>query len=99
MKYAYLKNGESLLIDDDKCTGCGFCIDVCPHAVLDIADVKAIVIERRFCMECGACKLNCPAGAIEVNSGVGCAYAVLNGIISGKKPACGSSGDSSCGCC
>ncbi|NPV02406.1 MAG: 4Fe-4S binding protein [Brevinematales bacterium] len=99
MRYAYLKNGESLVIDGNKCTGCGICIDVCPHSVLEITEGKAMIIDKNYCMECGACRLNCPADAIAVNSGVGCAYAVLNGIISGKNASCGCDGDTSGGCC
>ena len=30
-------------------------------------------------MECGACALNCPQEAIEVNAGVGCAAAIIIG--------------------
>ncbi|MBW8010315.1 MAG: hypothetical protein FVQ83_03600 [Chloroflexi bacterium] len=28
-------------------------------------------------MECGACQMNCPFGAIQVDSGVGCAQAII----------------------
>ena len=34
----------------------------------------------------------CPAQAISVNPGVGCAAAILNGWISGSKPSCGCGG-------
>jgi ferredoxin len=37
-----------------------------------------------MCMECGACSLNCPADAIEVKSGVGCAAAVLHSMLKSK---------------
>lgn len=85
MRLTYLKNGESLKIDRDKCTGCGICLDVCPHNVFEISDKKACVHDRPACMECGACALNCPAGAITVGSGVGCAAAVYSSLIKGKK--------------
>jgi len=38
-------------------------------------------------MECGACKLNCPTSAISVNSGVGCASAMIYAALTGKKEA------------
>jgi len=41
-------------------------------------------------MECGACQLNCPTGAISVESGVGCATAMMIAAIKGQKElACG----------
>ncbi len=99
MKLRYLKNTVSLTLDAETCTGCGMCIDVCPHGVFELDGRKAVIIDRDACMECGACKKNCPAGAIEVGSGVGCAAAVINGIIRGTTPDCGCSGSSSSGCC
>jgi hypothetical protein len=35
-------------------------------------------------MECGACRMNCPDGAIAVSSGVGCAVAIINGMRGGE---------------
>ncbi len=29
----YLKNVVTLKLNEDKCTGCGMCLDVCPHEV------------------------------------------------------------------
>jgi len=57
---------------------------------------KAVIVEKDLCMECGACALNCPAEALEVNAGVGCAVAIITGWITGKEPTCGC-GDG--GCC
>ena len=39
-------------------------------------------------MECGACAMNCPAEAISVNRGVGCAAAVLNSYLGEKEISC-----------
>lgn len=91
--YTYIKNGETLNLSADKCTGCGMCLDVCPHNVFRMEGNKAVVRNRAFCMECGACKLNCPAKAIEVKSGVGCAGAILRGLVTGKEATCGCSDD------
>jgi NAD-dependent dihydropyrimidine dehydrogenase PreA subunit len=88
----YLKNGETLSLNGELCTGCGECIEVCPHAVFMIKDGKAAIADREACMECGACALNCAPGAIKVKAGVGCAAAVLKGMIRGTAPACGCDG-------
>jgi ferredoxin len=40
-------------------------------------------------MECGACAGNCPFGALEVHKGVGCAAAILYGLLTGEEPSCG----------
>jgi ferredoxin len=45
-------------------------------------------------MECGACALNCPAGALKVDAGVGCAAAIIYSWITGKEPTCGCETDS-----
>jgi NAD-dependent dihydropyrimidine dehydrogenase PreA subunit len=95
LKLQYLKNVVTLSLDIDKCVGCGKCSEVCPHGVFSIEDKKARIIDRDSCMECGACQNNCPADAISVGKGVGCAKAVLNGILSRTKPNC----DCSNNCC
>lgn len=95
MAYAYLKNGETLVLDEAACIGCGACVDVCPHAVFIIEERKARIASRATCMECGACTRNCPVTAITVSSGVGCAQAIILGKLRGTAPECG--GDACCG--
>lgn len=68
------------------------CAQVCPHGVFAVTQGKARILDRDACMECGACAMNCPADAIAVHPGVGCASAILNGWISGSKPSCGCGG-------
>lgn len=87
----YLANVSSLEFFPDKCTGCGRCVEVCPHAVFVMNGKKAEVSDRDLCMECGACARNCAFGAITVDAGVGCAAAIINGIITGGEPSCGCS--------
>jgi len=96
MKHRYLENVTTLSLDAKKCTGCGMCTEVCPHAIFDISEGKAYTIDKDSCMECGACVMNCPAGAIEVDAGTGCAAAIIYGWFTGNEPECGC-GDS--GCC
>jgi len=90
-KYYYLKDVVTLRLDKEKCTGCGMCINVCPHAVFSMNGKKAIISDRDACMECGACAQNCPVEAIRVNAGVGCASAIISGALSGSEPCCGPS--------
>jgi ferredoxin len=89
MKQQYLKNVVSLVYKEEKCTGCGRCAEVCPHAVFEMVGRKARVIDRDRCMECGACDMNCPSDAISVHSGVGCAAAIIQGMLTGREPNCG----------
>ena len=89
----YLKNTTTLRFDPEKCNGCRKCTEVCPHAVFEMRDRKAAIVDRDRCMECGACALNCESGALTVNAGVGCAAAVINGMLGGGEPACGCSGE------
>ena len=98
-KHYYLKNIVTLEMDINKCTGCGMCILVCPHAVFEMNEKKAKIIDKDACMECGACVQNCPADAISVDSGVGCAVAIIQGAIHGTEPTCGCCEDAKKKCC
>ena len=84
----YLKNVVTLKLDPDLCTGCGMCTIVCPHAVFEMVNGKARIVDIDDCMECGACSNNFRFGAITVKSGVGCAAGILNGILNGTEPSC-----------
>ena len=97
----YLKNVVTLKLDREKCTGCALCTDVCPRGVLLVRNHKAEIINRDQCIECGACSKNCAFDAISVKSGVGCAQALFNAILTGGEPVCGCSKDGkpSSGCC
>lgn len=85
----YLKNVATLQYDSSKCAGCGMCAVVCPHGVFQMAGKKAVMTDRDRCMECGACARNCAFGAIGVEQGVGCAAAIIKGMLTGKEPSCG----------
>ena len=84
----YLKNVVTLQLDENKCTGCGMCLDVCPHEVFKMNSKKVMIQNRDACMECGACSQNCPVNAIFVQSGVGCAAAVINSMLGRKGEEC-----------
>ena len=60
--------------------------------------LRAAITDKDLCMECGACVMNCEFGALSVNSGVGCAAAIINGMLTGTEPSCGC-GDTAAGCC
>jgi ferredoxin len=97
MKLSYLKNGETLVLDEGKCAGCRQCIEVCPHAVFAMSGGTSHVVDRAACMECGACARNCASGAITVKAGVGCAAAIIGGMLRGSEPSCGCSRGSAAG--
>ena len=84
----YLSNVVTLELDPEKCTGSRMCTIVCPHDVFAVEQRKASIVNRDWCMECGACEKNCPEQAIRVKSGVGCATGIINGILRGTEPTC-----------
>ncbi len=56
---------NSIIIDENKCIGCGRCVSDCPNAYLQLEDNKAHM-DSIECMECGHCFAICPAGAIQM---------------------------------
>ena len=50
-------------IDIAKCTGCGYCVNVCPQGAIKIENNEAFV-HRELCVECGTCVTVCPVNAI-----------------------------------
>ena len=88
MRLVYLRNVVSLALDSSRCVGCGTCVEVCPHPVLELVNGRSLIADRDSCMECGACATNCATGAITVEAGVGCATAVINSALGRTGSSC-----------
>jgi len=116
MSLRYYTCAISLELDATRCRGCGRCVDVCPHDVFALVPMQSRadgtlsssraphrqsqIVHRDRCMECGACARNCAAGAIRADAGVGCAAAIINGMIRGTAPNCDcGAGDGKAGGC
>ena len=85
---AYTVN--TLAFKPELCNGCGMCAAVCPHVVFAMNGRRAELVRPLACMECGACQLNCITGAISVESGVGCAAAMMRAALLRQREAtCG----------
>ncbi|MGF3554815.1 MAG: DUF362 domain-containing protein [Thermoplasmatota archaeon] len=52
------------IVDKEKCTACGTCVDTCPVDAISLED-KA-VINKENCIDCGTCIDGCPEGAISL---------------------------------
>lgn len=76
--FRYLENVVTLELEQQRCIGCGRCMEVCPHQVFEFVEERARIADLDACMECGACRKNCPADAIRVDAGVGCASGLMN---------------------
>lgn len=84
----YIRGVTTIALDVALCNGCMMCINVCPHPVFERLKRAVAIREPDLCIECGACALNCPEGALRVNPGVGCAEAILKGWLTRSEPDC-----------
>jgi coenzyme F420-reducing hydrogenase delta subunit/NAD-dependent dihydropyrimidine dehydrogenase PreA subunit len=62
---------ETVTVDEDKCSGCGICVMVCPYEAPHLIEKEVDGEMDRFseadpnkCMGCGTCVAACPLGAI-----------------------------------
>lgn len=53
-------------INQQRCNGCGICIEHCPAGVLLLSEGKAVLAYPDQCRYCAACELVCPVQAIEL---------------------------------
>ncbi|MHA1843641.1 MAG: CoB--CoM heterodisulfide reductase iron-sulfur subunit A family protein, partial [Promethearchaeota archaeon] len=80
-----LMNGEAIVegitasITEEKCIGCGTCVEVCPYNAIGLIEIdkqmglyKTKVLKARvnvgICKGCGACVAECPVNAINQNN-------------------------------
>lgn len=57
---------EVVLIDEEKCDGCGLCVPACEEGAIRIIDGKARLVADNLCDGMGACLGHCPQGAITI---------------------------------
>lgn len=62
-----------LVINEERCKGCGLCITVCPKKILALADkinskgvYPACIKDEEQCVGCAICARICPDVVIEV---------------------------------
>ncbi len=55
-----------IIVDNEKCTGCGSCVETCPVEVFEIKDEKSVPVKVEECLVCRACEAQCPESAIQV---------------------------------
>ncbi|MEG1500435.1 MAG: 4Fe-4S binding protein, partial [Clostridiales bacterium] len=64
-------------VDNEKCSGCGICVPVCPYKAIELQDIPCVVngkrgfrqvaaINKGLCQGCGGCTVNCRTGAIDL---------------------------------
>ncbi len=56
-----------ITIDNDKCTGCGECVDICPAEVLELEKEKCVAANIEECLGCESCVETCPESAITLS--------------------------------
>ena len=53
----------AVIIDLEKCTGCGTCAEGCLVEAIKVENEKAVV-DKETCVDCGTCIDECPEKAI-----------------------------------
>ena len=51
-------------VNDDECTACGSCVDICPVDAISLNDADIAEVNEEECIGCGLCANECPADAI-----------------------------------
>jgi 2-oxoglutarate ferredoxin oxidoreductase subunit delta len=62
-----------VLVNEERCKGCGLCVEVCPTGALGLSEKRnssgyrvVAFLPEKGCKVCGFCYLICPDAALEV---------------------------------
>jgi Pyruvate/2-oxoacid:ferredoxin oxidoreductase delta subunit len=56
--------GITAVVAEDRCLGCGICVELCPEDAIELDAVA--VIDPLKCTACGSCRDECPCEAISL---------------------------------
>ncbi len=57
------------LVDEEVCSGCGYCEAVCAYNAVEVDPVtKLAMVNEAICKGCGACAVNCPSKAMQLKN-------------------------------
>ena len=64
-----------VIIDNERCKGCGYCVEYCPREALAMSEKTnlkgynlAEVVDETRCVNCGLCEVLCPEFAVKLLS-------------------------------
>ncbi|HUV52516.1 MAG TPA: ferredoxin family protein [Dehalococcoidia bacterium] len=64
-----------VVINKDRCKGCGYCVEFCPRDTLKMSDELgpkgygfATMADKSKCLGCGLCEIICPEFAINLEA-------------------------------
>ncbi|RLG54381.1 MAG: hypothetical protein DRO00_01395 [Thermoproteota archaeon] len=62
------EHGVTILLDEERCTGCRLCENLCPANIYEMGSGKMKIKKERlsYCFVCRACEVSCPTQAIAV---------------------------------
>ncbi|PWR70418.1 4Fe-4S binding protein [Methanospirillum stamsii] len=77
MEQRLLQQVNNLILDNDVCTGCGICSEVCPEEAIVVGavggvrrglvdDAASIRVDETKCSYCGVCVIMCPFSALSL---------------------------------
>lgn len=57
---------DIIKIDENKCNGCGLCVNACHEGAIELLNGKAKLISDEYCDGLGDCLPECPVDAIKI---------------------------------
>lgn len=59
------------VVDENKCSGCGICVSICPYGAISLEKredgTRVSKVDPMLCQGCGTCSAACPSAAIQQN--------------------------------